>query len=118
MELFCILVILTVRPVKNKCLMSSWGKKCCIGYHHSVFIRCAVYYIGRQAEERPRRSDLVGTTPKRLSDSRGCSSLPTPEESRDATVPGGVAHWRPVKPLLKQLPRQFFGRPRDSGDRT
>lgn len=66
-------------------------KKCCIGYYHSVFIRCAVYYaMSRQAEERPRRSDLVGTTPKRLSDSRGCSSLPTPEESRDATVPGGV----------------------------
>lgn len=66
-------------------------KKCCIGYYHSVFIRCAVYYAMRhQAEERPRRSDLVGTTPKRLSDSRGCSSLPSPEESRDAAVPGGV----------------------------
>lgn len=86
------LMILTVWPVKNKFLMYDVEKKnCCIGYYHSVFIRCAVYYaMRRQTEERPRRSDLVGTTPKLLSDSRGCSSLPRPEESRDGTVLGGV----------------------------
>lgn len=42
-----------------------------------------------RGKERPRRSDLVGTTPKRLCDSRCSSSLPSSEESRTQPCRGG-----------------------------
>lgn len=96
-----------------------WRKIGCIAYCHDVFIRCAVYYAMReQGEQRPRRSDLVRTTPKRLSDCSGFSSLPRPEESRDVTEPGGSAYWRPVKPLIKTASSQFLRRSRDVCDLT
>lgn len=47
-------------------------------YGRGVFIRSAVYYaMMNRGEQRPRRSDLIRTTPMRLSDSSSFSSLPT-----------------------------------------
>lgn len=47
-------------------------------YDRGVFIRSVVYYaMMNRGEQRPGRSDLIRTTPMRLSDSSSFSSLPT-----------------------------------------